>query len=207
MIKDFYINERKIGNNSEPFIVAELSGNHNQSLERALKIIDAAAESGAHALKLQTYTADTLTINKKDGDFYLGNKKSLWNGMSMYDLYKEAYTPWEWHEKLFSRCKEVGMICFSSPFDTTAVDFLEELNCPCYKIASTENTDFALLEKVAKTKKPIIISTGMATISELGEMVKIVKHNGCKNLVLLKCTATYPSDPKDSNLLTIPHIQ
>jgi len=198
---------RKVGARCEPFVVAELSGNHNQSLERALAIIDAAAASGAHALKLQTYTADTLTIDKKDGDFYLDNLDSLWQGMSMYELYQQAYTPWEWHEALFARCKELGLICFSSPFDVTAVDFLEALNCPCYKIGSTENTDVALLQKVAATGKPVIISTGMATVAELGDMVNIVRSAGCQDLVLLKCTAAYPADPADANLLTIPHMQ
>jgi pseudaminic acid synthase len=198
---------RKVGAGCEPFIVAELSGNHNQSLERALAIIDAAAASGAHALKLQTYTADTLTIDKKDGDFYLDNPDSLWHGMSMYELYQQAYTPWEWHETLFARCKKLGLICFSSPFDVTAVDFLEALNCPCYKIGSTENTDVALLQKVAATGKPVIISTGMATVAELGDMVNIVRNAGCQDLVLLKCTAAYPADPADANLLTIPHMQ
>jgi N-acetylneuraminate synthase len=198
---------RKVGARCEPFVIAELSGNHNQSLERALAIIDAAAASGAHALKLQTYTADTLTIDKKDGDFYLDNPDSLWHGMSMYELYQQAYTPWEWHETLFARCKKLGLICFSSPFDVTAVDFLEALNCPCYKIGSTENTDVALLQKVAATGKPVIISTGMATVAELGDMVNIVRNAGCQDLVLLKCTAAYPADPADANLLTIPHMQ
>jgi len=207
MTHEINIVGRKIGTNHEPFVVAELSGNHNQSLERALAIIDAAAASGAHALKLQTYTADTLTIDKKDGDFYLDNPDSLWHGMSMYELYQQAYTPWEWHESLFARCKELGLICFSSPFDVTAVDFLEALNCPCYKIGSTENTDVALLQKVAATGKPVIISTGMATVAELGDMVNIVRNAGCQDLVLLKCTAAYPADPADANLLTIPHMQ
>lgn len=201
------INGRKIGPNYEPLVVAEMSGNHNQSLERALEIIDAAAASGAHALKIQTYTADTLTIDKKDGDFYLDNPKSLWHGLSMYELYQQAHTPWEWHKEIFKRCEELGMICFSSPFDETAVDFLEELGCPCYKIGSTENTDFALLRKVAATGKPVIISTGMATVSDLGDMVSIVREAGCNELILLKCTAAYPADPAEANLLTIPHMQ
>jgi len=206
MNKSFYIQEKKIGDGCEPFIVAELSGNHNQSIDQALKIVYEAAKAGAHALKLQTYTADTLTIDKNDGDFYLSDKNSLWHGTSMYELYEKAHTPWEWHETIFSLCEKLGIICFSSPFDVTAVDFLEKLSCPCYKIASTENTDVELLEKVASTGKPVIISTGMATISELGDMVEIVRNKGCKNLILLKCTASYPSDPVDANLLTIPHM-
>lgn len=198
---------RKIGPSYEPMIVAEMSGNHNQSLERALEIVEAAAAAGAHAIKLQTYTADTLTIDKKDGDFYLNDPKSLWHGLSMYELYQQAHTPWEWHKEIFKRCKELGVIYFSSPFDETAVDFLEELDCPCYKIGSTENTDVNLLRKVAATGKPIIISTGMATVADLGEMVSVVRAAGCDDLILLKCTAAYPADPADANLLTIPHMQ
>ena len=198
---------RKIGEEYEPLIVAEMSGNHNQSLARALEIVEAAAASGAHAIKLQTYTADTLTIDKKDGDFYLDDPKSLWHGLSMYELYEQAHTPWEWHKEIFKRADELGLLCFSSPFDETAVDFLEDLNCPCYKIGSTENTDVALLHKVAATGKPIIISTGMATVADLGEMVSIVREAGCSDLVLLKCTAAYPADPAEANLLTIPHMK
>ena len=201
------ISGRKVGLGYEPLIVAEMSGNHNQSLERALEIVEVAANSGAHAIKLQTYTADTLTIDKKDGDFYLDDPKSLWNGMSMYELYQQAHTPWEWHEQIFKRCNELGLLCFSSPFDVTAVDFLEGLHCPCYKIASTENTDFELLKKVAATGKPVIISTGMATIEELGEMVSVVKKSGCTELILLKCTAAYPANPSDANLTTIQHMK
>jgi N-acetylneuraminate synthase len=201
------INNITVGSNSEPIIVAEMSGNHNQSLDKALEIIDAVAKSGAHALKIQTYTADTLTINKKDGDFYLDNENSLWHGMSMYELYQQAHTPWKWHKQIFDRCSKLGLLCFSSPFDATAVDFLEELDCPCYKIGSTENTDFNLLRKVAETGKPIIISTGMATVSELGQIVSEVKEAGCKDLILLKCTAAYPAKPSEANLLTIPHMQ
>ena len=206
MIDNIKINNIQIGKGLKPMIVAEMSGNHNQSLDKALKIVEEVAKTGAHALKIQTYTADTLTINKKDGDFFLGDKNSLWYGMSMYELYQQAHTPWEWHKPIFDRCNELGLLCFSSPFDETAVDFLEELDCPCYKIGSTENTDFNLLKKVARTGKPVIISTGMATVSELGEMVSVVREAGCKNLVLLKCTAAYPAKPSDANLLTIPHM-
>ena len=183
-----------------------MSGNHNQSLDKALNIVEEVAKTGAHALKIQTYTADTLTIDKKDGDFFLGDKNSLWYGMSMYELYQRAYTPWEWHKPIFERCNELGLLCFSSPFDETAVDLLEDLDCPCYKIGSTENTDFNLLKKVAKTGKPLIISTGMATVSDLEEIVSTVRRAGCKELVLLKCTAAYPAKPSDANLLTIPHM-
>ena len=201
------ISGRKVGLGYEPLVVAEMSGNHNQSLERALEIVESAANAGAHAIKLQTYTADTLTIDKKDGDFYLDDPKSLWHGMSMYELYEQAHTPWKWHKAIFKRANELSLLCFSSPFDETAVDFLETLDCPCYKIGSTENTDVALLRKVASTGKPIIISTGMATVTDLGEMVSILREAGCNDLVLLKCTAAYPADPAEANLLTIPHMQ
>jgi pseudaminic acid synthase len=206
MINNIEINNIQIGKGLKPMIVAEMSGNHNQSLDKALKIVEEVAKTGAHALKIQTYTADTLTINKKDGDFFLGDKNSLWYGMSMYELYQQAHTPWEWHKPIFDRCNELGLLCFSSPFDETAVDFLEDLDCPCYKIGSTENTDYNLLKKVAKTGKPVIISTGMASVSELGEMVSVVREAGCENLVLLKCTAAYPAKSSDANLLTIPNM-
>lgn len=192
---------------NRPFIIAEMSGNHNQSLDRAIKIVEAAAEAGVDAVKLQTYTADTITIDKKDGEFFISDKNSLWYGKSLYELYQGAYTPWEWHEKLFSRCKELGIMCFSSPFDFTAVDFLESLDCPCYKIASFENIDLPLIKKVAQTGKPIIVSTGMASISELDDLVKTAKENGCKDLTLLKCTSSYPATPENANLLTIPHMK
>jgi len=207
MLDNIKIDSIQIGIGLKPMIVAEMSGNHNQSLDMALRIVEEVAKTGAHAIKLQTYTADTLTIDKKDDDFYLGDKKSLWNGMSMYELYQQAHTPWEWHEQIFKRCKELGLLCFSSPFDDTAVDFLEDLHCPCYKIGSTENTDFELLKKVAATGKPIIISTGMASIEELGEMVSVVKNAGCTELIMLKCTAAYPANPSDANLATIQHMK
>ena len=206
MISDIKIGKFTLGSKNKPMVVAEMSGNHNQSLDKALKIVEEVAKTGAHALKIQTYTADTLTINKKDGDFFLGDENSLWYGMSMYELYQKAHTPWEWHKPIFDRCNELGLLCFSSPFDETAVDFLEDLDCPCYKIGSTENTDVNLLKKVASTGKPIIISTGMATVSELGEMVSTVRNAGCKDLILLKCTAAYPAKSSDANLMTIPHM-
>ena len=191
----------------KPFIIAEMSGNHNQSLERALEIVDAAAGAGVDALKIQTYTADTMTIDKSDGEFFISDPKSLWEGESLYSLYQKAYTPWEWHEAIFDRCKERGIIGFSTPFDFSAVDFLEELDCPIYKIASFENIDLPLIKRVAKTGKPMIVSTGMANVAELQELVDIARENGCEDLTLLKCTSSYPASPKGSNLLTIPHMK
>lgn len=186
-----------------PFIVAEMSGNHNQSLDRALAIIDAAAYAGAHAIKLQTYTADTITI---EGAYTITDKNSLWYGRDLYNLYKEAHTPWEWHKAIFARAKEKGIICFSTPFDETAVDLLEELGNPIYKIASFEVNHIPLLKYIAQTGKPVIMSTGASTLAEIEEAVKTLRENGCKELYLLKCTSTYPANPKNSNLLTIPHM-
>ncbi len=197
------IGKYSIGDNSPPFIIAEMSGNHNQSLERALKIVDAAIQSGAHAIKLQTYTADTMTIR---GALTINDPNSLWNGRELHELYKEAYTPWEWHKQIFDYANKNGLIAFSTPFDETAVDFLETLNVPLYKIASFENTDIPLLKKVASTGKPVIMSTGMASISDIDEAVKTLRGNGCKDLILLKCTSTYPSTPENTNSLTIPHM-
>ncbi len=192
-----------IGINYKPFIIAEMSGNHNQSLERALAIVDAAAETGVHALKLQTYTADTITMK---GAYTIDDKDSLWNGKELYDLYKEAYTPWEWHKPIFDRAKEKGMLAFSSPFDETAVDFLESLNVPAYKIASFENTHHPLLKKVAATGKPVIMSTGVSTLEDIQESIEALRRAGCKDLILLKCTSTYPATPENSNLQTIPDM-
>ena len=200
------IGSRKIGPNHPPFIIAEMSGNHNQSLDRALAIVDAAAKAGAHALKLQTYTADTMTLDIAEGEFFINDSDSLWKGKSLYELYKEAYTPWEWHKPVFDRCRELGLIYLSTPFDETAVDFLEELDVPCYKIASFENTDLPLIRKVAATGKPIIISTGMATIAELDGTVRTARGAGCRDLILLKCTSSYPATPENTNILTIPHM-
>ena len=197
------ISKHKIGKDKAPFVIAEISGNHNQSLERALKIVDAATEAGVDALKLQTYTAGTMTLDIKEKGFVIDDPKSLWYGRSLYDLYKEAYTPWEWHKPIFERCRERGIIGFSTPFDETAVDFLEELDVPCYKIASFELVDLPLIEKVASTGKPIIMSTGMATIKEIEEAVNTARKAGCKDIVLLKCTSTYPASPDNTNILTI----
>lgn len=206
-MNDFMINSIKIGKKHRPFIIAEMSGNHNHSLDRALEIVESAAASGVHALKLQTYTADTMTLDINEREFFIGDKDSLWKGTSLYKLYQQAYTPWEWHKPIFKRCKELGIIGFSTPFDASSVDFLESLNVPCYKIASFENIDLPLIKKVAQTGKPMIVSTGMATVAELDEMVRTAKENGCRNLVLLKCTSSYPATPEGTNLLTIPHLQ
>ena len=196
-----------VGIAQPPMVIAEMSGNHNQSLERALEIVDAAAATGAHALKLQTYTADTMTLDLGEGEFRIQDPNSLWYGRTLYDLYQEAHTPWEWHKPIFDRCRELGLICFSTPFDATSVDFLEELDVPCYKIASFENIDIPLIRKVAATGKPIIMSTGMASLAELDEAVTAAREAGCKDLVLLKCTSSYPATPENTNILTIPHMR
>jgi pseudaminic acid synthase len=207
MSSAFCIAGRPIGSGAPPFVVAEMSGNHNQSLERALAIVDAAAAAGAHGLKIQTYTADTMTLPLARDEFYVSDPANLWTGWTLYDLYQEAHTPWDWHGPILERCRRHGMIGFSTPFDATAVDFLESLQTPCYKISSFENTDLALVRKVAATGRPIIISTGMATMDELDETVRAARDAGCNDLVLLKCTSTYPATPTHSNLLTIPHLR
>jgi N-acetylneuraminate synthase len=201
------IAKHTIGNDQPPFIIAEMSGNHNHSLDRALAIVEAAAEAGAHAIKLQTYTPDTMTLDIDEGEFFISDEKSLWKGQSLYDLYTQAYTPWEWHEPIMKRAEELGLICFSTPFDETAVDFLESLNVPAYKIASFENNHLPLIRKVAATGKPLIISTGMATIAEMDEAIRTARDAGCDDIVLLKCTSTYPATPENSNVLTIPHMR
>lgn len=196
-----------ISKDTKPFIIAEMSGNHNQSLDRAKEIIRIAASTGAQAVKLQTYTADTMTINHRGGLFDITDKNSLWYGRNLYELYEEAHTPWEWHKPLFDYAIELGLICFSTPFDETAVDFLEDLNVPCFKIASFENTDHPLLKKVAQTGKPVIMSTGIANITDIIESVQVLNENGCNQIVLLKCTSTYPATPENTNLATIPILQ
>jgi len=201
------LGQHRIAPDSPPFIIAEMSGNHNQSLERALAIVEAAAQAGAHALKIQTYTADTMTLDLQDGEFFIQDNKSLWQGKSLYQLYQEAHTPWEWHEPIFKRCRELGLVGFSTPFDASAVDFLEELQVSCYKIASFENTDLPLLRKVAATGKPLIISTGMASLAELDDLVSTLRATGCEQFILLKCTSTYPATPENTNILTIPHLR
>ncbi|GAB3493420.1 pseudaminic acid synthase [Curvibacter fontanus] len=203
----FELRGRRISQDAPPFVIAEMSGNHNQSLPRSLQIVEAAARSGAHALKIQTYTPDTMTLDLDGGDFFVGDKNNLWHGTTLYKLYAEAHTPWEWHKAIFERAAQLGMIAFSSPFDASAVDFLESLDVPCYKIASFENTDIQLIRKVASTGKPMIISTGMATASELGDAVAAARESGCRDLVLLKCTSSYPAPPDDTNIRTIPHMR
>jgi N-acetylneuraminate synthase len=203
----FMIFNRMVGNSHPPFVIAEMSGNHNQSLERALEIVEAAAKTGAHALKIQTYTPDTMTLDLDEREFHISDPQSLWMGTSLYKLYGQAFTPWEWHEAIFKRAKELGIIAFSTPFDVTSVDFLESLDVPCYKIASFENTDLPLIRKVAATGKPMIISTGMASIAELDDTVRAARQAGCKDLVLLKCTSTYPATADNTNIMTIPHMR
>ena len=198
---------RDIGLGHQPFVIAEMSGNHNQSLARALEIVEAAAETGVHALKLQTYTAETMTLDINEGDFFINDEQSLWKGSSLHDLYRLAHTPWDWHAPIMQRASELGLICFSTPFDETAVDFLETLNVPAYKIASFENIHLPLIRKVAATGKPMIISTGMATLAEIDDAVRTARDAGCRDLVLLKCTSTYPATPENSNVLTIPHMR
>ncbi len=201
------INNITISNNSKPFIIAEMSGNHGQSLKKAFKIIDAAKKSGANAIKLQTYKPDTITLNIKKKEFLITDKKNPWKKNSLHSLYKKANTPWHWHKKIFEYCKKKKIICFSSPFDESAVTFLENFNPPLYKIASFENNHYPLIKKVIETKKPIIISLGMTTKNELNELIKFLKKNNCTKYVLLKCTSSYPSKHQDLNIKTIPDIK
>ncbi len=201
------IGKQKVGPKFKPFIIAEMSGNHNQSLNKAIKIVETAAKCGADAIKLQTYTADTITINKNDNEFMIKDKKSLWYGKSLYELYDEAHTPWEWHESIFKCAKENNIICFSSVFDESSVDFLEKLDTPAYKIASFENNHIPLIQKVATCNKPIIISTGMASIDDIDDLVGCLPYELLSKLILLKCTSNYPATAGNSNLLTIPHMQ
>ena len=203
----FKIADRWIGDGHPPFVIAEMSGNHGQSLERALQIVDAAAASGVDAVKLQTYTADTMTLDLAEGPFLIDDPDSLWSGRTLYDLYDEAHTPWDWHAQIFDHCKALGLICFSTPFDFTAVEFLETLGVPAYKIASFENTDLPLLRAIVATGKPVIMSTGMTTPDELDESVTCLREAGCRDLVLLKCTSAYPAPPEAANLRAIPAIR
>lgn len=198
---------REIGAHRPPFVIAEMSGNHNQSLQRALDIVEAAARCGAHGLKIQTYTPDTMTLDLDEREFHIADPASPWAGSSLYALYEQACTPWEWHQAIFERARELGLVAFSTPFDATSVDFLEALGAPCYKIASFENTDLPLIRRAAATGKPLIISTGMATLAELDETVSAARAAGCKDLILLKCTSTYPATPDHTNILTIPHMR
>ena len=206
MLNNIQIGNYTIGVKEKPFIVAEMSGNHNQSLDKALAIVDAAADSGAHAMKLQTYTADTIPIDVRHGEFFISDPKSLWKGKNLYELYQQAATPWEWHQAIFERAKQKKLICFSTPFDETAVDFLEQLQAPAYKIASFENNHLTLLKKVAKTGKPVIMSTGISTLADIEIAVNTLRQHGCRDLILLKCTSTYPASPENTNVVTIPHM-
>ena len=203
----FKIKKRLISEKEKPFIIAEMSGNHNGSLATALKIVDLAAEAGADAIKLQTYTAETITMRASRKEFFIKDKKNIWKNNSLFDLYKKAQTPWMWHKKIFDRAKKKRLIYFSSPFDETAVDFLEGLNVPLYKIASFESNHFPLLKKVAKTGKPVIMSIGLSTLPEIKESVNYLRKNGCKQLALLKCTSSYPANPKDLNLISIQELR
>jgi len=198
---------RPIGPNFPPLVIAEISGNHNHSLERALALVEAAAQAGAHAIKLQTYTADTMTLDVRCGSFEISDPDSLWAGQNLHELYQQAHTPWEWHGPIVARARELGLICFSSAFDETAVDFLEDLEVPAYKIASFENNHLPLIRRAAATGKPLIISTGMASLADLDQAVTAARETGCRDLVLLKCTSTYPATPASTNIRTIPHLR
>ena len=201
------IDGRTIGPDARPYLIAEMSGNHNHSLDRALEIVTAAAESGADAVKLQTYTADTMTLDCDGPGFVIEDEKSLWHGRQLHELYVEAHTPWDWHAPIIEHCKKLGMHCFSTPFDATAVDFLEELDVPAYKIASFEVIDLPLIRKVAETGKPMILSTGMASVVEIGEALRTCREAGNDQLVVLKCTSTYPATPENTNIITIPNMR
>ena len=203
-MEEITICNRKIGKYHPTYIIAEMSANHNQDLDQAIKIIKAAKEAGADAIKLQTYTPDTITIDCNNDYFRI--KESIWEGKNLYELYCEAYTPWEWQPKLKKIANELGMDLFSTPFDQSAVDFLEDMDVPAYKIASFEITNLPLLRKVARTGKPILFSTGMATLAEIDETVTTLRKSGCEQLALLKCTSAYPAPPEEMNLLTIPHL-
>ncbi len=200
------IDNQRIGTGAPVYVVAEISANHNQSLERAVELIHAAAECGANAVKIQTYTADTLTIDS-DADGFKIFPGSTWEGKTLYQLYREAYTPWEWHPELVAKSRQYGITLFSSPFDTTAVDFLERLDMPAYKIASFELVDIPLLRRVAQTGKPVILSTGMASKDEIHEAVHTLRNHGARQIVLLKCTSAYPASFEEMNLNTIPDMR
>ena len=205
-MNEIQIGRLSIGPSHPPFIVAELSGNHQHSLERALKLVKMAKNAGAHAIKLQTYTPDTITLDIKEGEFLIEDQESLWKNRTLYELYREAHLPWEWHQPIFEYCRQLGIEAFSTPFDETAVDFLEKLQVPCYKIGSPEIVDHDLIRKVAQTGKPLILSTAASTLGEIGEAVAVARQAGCHQLILLKCTASYPAQPRDAHLRTLPHL-
>lgn len=206
-MQEIKIGGRSVGKHYPPFIIAELSGNHNQKLDLALQMVEAAAKAGAHAIKLQTFTADSMTLDVDNEHFTIQEQDSLWHGLSLHALYQKAATPYEWHRPLFDKAKSLGMLAFSSPFDEQAVDFLNDLDVPCFKIASFELTDLPLIRKAASKKKPLIMSTGMASLSEIEQAVTVAKNAGCHEIILLKCTSTYPAEPTQSNILTIPHLR
>lgn len=201
------IGQREIGAHQRPYLIAEMSGNHNQSLDRALAIVDAAAAAGADAIKLQTYTAETMTLDVRAKGFVIEDENSLWAGRQLFELYREAHTPWEWHAPIMARARSLGLHCFSTPFDDSAVDFLESLDVPAYKVASFENTDLPLIRRIARTGKPMIISTGMASAAEIDEAVRTAREAGNSQLVLLKCTSTYPATPENTNVRTMPNMR
>lgn len=205
-MNDIQIGHFTIGPSHSPFVIAELSGNHSQQLDLAIAMVEAAAEAGAHAIKLQTYTADSMTLDVGTDDFVIQEQDSLWFKEKLYALYQKAATPYEWHASLFKRANELGMVAFSSPFDEAAVDFLDELGVPCFKIASFELTDLPLIAKAASKRKPLIMSTGMASLREIEDAVRTAKVAGCEDIILLKCTSTYPAEPSNTNLFTIPHL-
>lgn len=205
-MKIVHISGREIGINKPPFIVAELSGNHGGSLQKALELVNVAAECGVDAIKLQTYKPETMTLKLNINEFKI-NVGGLWQGKSLFDLYKEGQTPWEWHKEIFDLANKLGLIAFSTPFDLTAVDFLQDLNVPCFKIASSELTDLPLIRRVSQTGKPLFISTGMGSLTEIDEAITTARNAGCEQIILLKCTASYPASPNELNLETIRHMR